>query len=211
MLTPLPKGHRELASQNQNLFGLIAERVRSLTRSPLDSATASLARDTLQLLEVRSSVERVFNTPASDSNSYESSRNQFKEAADLLQDPILPIKAQGIDVLKRLIKSDPDRVDPVVWPEITGLLLNAIGNDDSFIYQRAVQCITELCLVSPHTQGVGIARDLVKLYSDKPEAILVPTDLDRRLRYGEVLDGLVEASGAALALYGEFNLPFEPN
>lgn len=163
-----------------------------------------MASDVQHLLDMRCTSERVSKAAKVSDDPYEDSREQFKQAVELLQDPILPIKAAGVDVLRKLITVNTDRTDAQLWPEITNVLISAVGNDDSYLYQRAVQCLCDLCLLKPQIQGAEIAKKLAVLYSDKPENILLPRDLDRRLRFGEALSSLVKASGSAVALYGTF-------
>lgn len=189
------------------MVDMLVPRVKSLTSSS-DPNLAAAAADVQHLLDMRSTAEKVGKAPKVSDDPYEPSREKFKEALELLQDPILPIKAAGVDILRTLITVDPTKTDPTLWPEIKQVLISALGNDDSYLYQRAAQCLTDLCLLKPQAQGAAIAKDLTKLYAEQPENILLPRDLDRRLRFGEALSSLVRASGTAIALYGQLEFIF---
>lgn len=161
-------------------------------------------------MRLRATAERVNQSTSGAASDFDTSRAQFKEAVELLQDPILPIKAQGVAFLRNLINKEPSSTDPALWPEIADILIRATDNDDSFLYLAAVQGLADLCLLKPADQGVSVISTLARLYVEKPNTILLPRDLDRRLRFGEALAALVQSSGSALALFSKLYGPSLP-
>ncbi|GAA5879963.1 hypothetical protein JCM16303_004416 [Sporobolomyces ruberrimus] len=150
----------------------------------------------------------------------EHSRARYQEALKLLQDPLLPVRAQGLHLLRSLIKpSSPStsqdllRTDPALLPAILSIFLSAITEEDSFLYLNAVQGLSTLVDVF----GRQVIRGLVEVYTGgntkKGEVKEVGVgekgqrEVDKRLRVGEALVQVVQRAGEALATLHDLLLP----
>ena len=150
----------------------------------------------------------------------ESSREKYQEALKLLQDPLLPVRAQGLHLLKSLIKpNDPStattsqnllKTDPALLPAILDIFLNSLTEDDSFLYLNAVQGLSTLVDVF----GRQVIRGLLEVYTGGTRGGKVEVkevgegekgqrEVDKRLRVGEALVQVVQRAGEALATLRE--------
>lgn len=150
----------------------------------------------------------------------EHSRARYQEALKLLQDPLLPVRARGLHLLRSLIKptspstsQDLLRTDPALLPAILSIFLSAITEEDSFLYLNAVQGLSTLVDVF----GRQVIRGLVEVYTGgttkRGEVKEVGVgekgqrEVDKRLRVGEALVQVVQRAGEALATLRMFLCP----
>ncbi|KDN46793.1 hypothetical protein K437DRAFT_268016 [Tilletiaria anomala UBC 951] len=139
----------------------------------------------------------------------ERAEDQYKEALQLLQDPVVPVRAHGIVLLKELVatlevgrKADNDKLklDPKRLPAILSLMLHAVRDDDSYVYLNAVKGLAQFGLLNDTT----MLQRLVKLYTtgqDDASAAepFTASTVDKRLRIGEALQQIIQQLGEALA------------
>ncbi|ORY46400.1 hypothetical protein BCR33DRAFT_715498 [Rhizoclosmatium globosum] len=129
------------------------------------------------------------NTNASDASSGTLVTRELKTNLELLfaksmlelSDPLLPIRAHGIDQLRKLILSR----DPVGHENLSTILC-------SFIYLHAVSGLSALTDVYPQDS----LQEIVSRYSS------AEYDLDYRLRIGEVASKTIQRSGQVFPKYG---------
>jgi hypothetical protein len=131
-------------------------------------------------------------------------------ALKLLQDPILPVRAHGLLLLRQLVSPGPStdvRLDKALIPAILSIFLESIQDDDSYIFLNAVQGLAAMV----DTFGEDVLRSLVDTYSQRLEGIsstnLTPNDVDKRVRIGEALGQIIRKCGGALGIYGEVTSP----
>lgn len=183
----------------------INDHLEVLSESSPSSSVRRLAREALLLLLLRRSqalsVGDSSNTkdaPADDSGrkvEASGTRATYQRALTLLSDPVVPVRAHGLQLLADLTKS-PD-YDPALTPGIMDAFMGAIQDSDSYIYLHAVTGLVEMC----NNLGAPIFRSLVNAYC--PGGELSGDRLDKALRVGEVLGMVIERSGKAFAANGE--------
>lgn len=167
----------------------------------------------------------------------ESSRLQYQTSLKLLQDPLLPVRAQGLHLLKTLIKPNDTakstnsssvellKTDPALLPGILSIFLNSLtSEEDSFLYLNSIQGLSTLVDVfgkqvinglleaytGSRTTGSGRGGEIRQVGKGEKGQ----KELDKRLRIGEALIQVVQRSGQALStlrmsLLSPF-LPFFP-
>ncbi|KAJ7591090.1 hypothetical protein C8J56DRAFT_782610 [Mycena floridula] len=132
----------------------------------------------------------------------------YQKALKLLQDPILPVRAHGLMLLRQLVAPDSKErrpaVDAALVPAIISIFLQSVQDDDSYIYLNAIQGLAAMVdgfgkvilkgLVQDYTQG--LARDT-----------LSQQDVDTRIRVGEALGMVIRKCGNTLPLYTSLFVP----
>ncbi|PUU78089.1 hypothetical protein B9Z19DRAFT_984235 [Tuber borchii] len=126
-------------------------------------------------------------------------RETYTLALSYLQDPLIPVRAHGLHLLRELILSS----SPVINIQSTlAQLINQLKDDDSFVYLNIVKCLS--ALTERHSGTV--TRMLVEAYLDDDdngkgggEGGKEKLSLDERLRLGEALLATVQRLGGALA------------
>uniref|UniRef100_A0A060T0R7 ARAD1C15114p n=1 Tax=Blastobotrys adeninivorans TaxID=409370 RepID=A0A060T0R7_BLAAD len=112
----------------------------------------------------------------------DSSAEVLRKALAYLQDPVVPVRAQGLYLLRTLIQAK----DPVIKVESAlKVLINQLKDEDSFVHLNAVKTLELLSEVYARQQ---VTEVLVGFYLD-PDV-----DVDDRLRAGEVLLRIVQRS-----------------
>ncbi|KAK4052761.1 hypothetical protein OIV83_002048 [Microbotryomycetes sp. JL201] len=135
------------------------------------------------------------------------SRSTYQEALKFLQDPLLPVRAQGLAMLKSLVSSKQAflSTDPALLPAVLDIFVQALQDDDSFLYLNAIQGLSGMADVF----GKQVVKRLVAVYtggtSDSSKRSVGTGDrgrreLDKRLRMGEALVQVVRRAGKALAV-----------
>lgn len=145
----------------------------------------------------------------------EEARNTYQQALKLLQDPILPVRAHGLLLLRQLVSSSlakspkSSSVDPALIPSITSIFMQAIRDDDSYMFLNAVQGLVAMV----ETFGKDVLKGLIAIYSENLDGLagtnLTQNDVDKRIRVGEALGQVVRRLGDALGIYGD-SWPFGP-
>lgn len=137
--------------------------------------------------------------------------DKYEEALKLLQDPILPVRAHGLVLLREIAASaspsSPDvasrRAAAALLPSIFDLLMRAVEDEESYLYMNAIQALKEVILCGqPYLSQVTLA------YADSPAALpFARQEVDKRLRLGEALLNAVQALGAGGAAHAGAILP----
>ena len=128
----------------------------------------------------------------------------YQRALKLLQDPILPVRAHGLLLLRELLRSSyqEDQVNRALIPSILSIFLQSIQDEDSYIFLNAVQGLALLV----DRFGKEILQGLVRDYTGKLVGLgagnLTQSDVDVRTRIGEALSTVIKRCGSALGIYG---------
>lgn len=201
---------------NTPLLALIFSKLDSFASSS-STVVPPLAKEAKMVLYLRraSSFASVSHpTDSKDSTSLDplaASRSTYQEALKLLQDPLLPVRAQGLALLRSLISTRSAflSTDPALLPAVLDIMVQALEDEDSFLYLNAIQGLSSMADV----YGKQIVARLVEVYmggqGEKSwrEVGLGEKgrrELDKRLRMGEALVQVVQRAGEALAVFGEF-------
>ncbi|GAA5948232.1 hypothetical protein JCM3765_001328 [Sporobolomyces pararoseus] len=167
-----------------------------------------------------------------DDDGMESSRKQYQTSLKLLQDPLLPVRAQGLHLLKTLIKPNSNnsnsnsnksrellKTDPALLPAILSIFLNSVSEEeDSFLYLNAIQGLSTLVdvfskqvingLIQAYTGGGGgSAGGGGGEVREVGQGEKGKKELDKRLRIGEALIQVIQRSGTALATLQDNLIP----
>ncbi|KAJ3168216.1 transmembrane and coiled-coil domains-containing protein 7 [Geranomyces variabilis] len=131
-----------------------------------------------------------------DSKTLHTAQETLDEALKELRDDLLPVRAHGMHLIRGLVLSK----DPVLrerLAEVTGIFLDQLKDEDSFIYLNAVKGLSSLTDVYP-------AETLSRIASRYNDGAL---ELDYRLRVGEALLQTIQRCGEAFAKYSPKILP----
>ena len=186
-----------------------------LTKHPSESLRP-LAREARIVLTARlastSSPSENSTSKKSGVNNDEDPKVVYQKALTLLQDPLLPVRAHGLLLLRQLASSkspspeDPTRLtpalDPVLVPGILSIFLQSIQDEDSYIFLNAVQGLAAMVEGFGKEVLRGLVADYVKGLDGVGAGALDQGEVDIRLRIGEALGQVVRRCGEALPSYG---------
>lgn len=136
------------------------------------------------------------------------SRETYQKALHLLQDPLLPVRAHGLSLLRQLIATASDHAaaaenysDPTLAPAILDIFLQSVQEEDSYIFLNAVQGLGVMVENSGRDVFLGLLRIYTGDTNDTKD--LSRTELDLRLRIGEAISEVLRRTGPSLNSYGE--------
>ncbi|KAF8913868.1 hypothetical protein CPB84DRAFT_1669780 [Gymnopilus junonius] len=134
----------------------------------------------------------------------------YQKALKLLQDPILPVRAHGLLLLRQLasLPSAKHReAEKALMPSILSIFLQCVHDDDSYMFLNAVQGLSALA----SRYGKEILHGLVNDYAGGLEGLgagnLTQQDIDVRTRIGEALGSVIKQCGNTLGLYVDTLVP----
>ncbi|KAG2128313.1 uncharacterized protein EDB93DRAFT_1109074 [Suillus bovinus] len=171
-------------------------------------------------------------------------RETYQKALKLLQDQLLPVRAHGLLLLRELVSfptrasmAERERLEKeatirALHPAILSIFMQAIQEDDSYVFLNAVQGLAALVHApGPNSRpdtGNEVLKALLDAYArgaedladDEAELDKKPKDsekgrekgkrmseVDRRLRIGEALAIVIRRCGDALGLHADTLLP----
>lgn len=210
-----PFAHKRLANPNLNvqttpILDDIFPMLESLAKESSE-AVKPLAREARMVLTARMASSSVSQSSKDSTNkSGQNHQEMYQKALKLLQDPILPVRAHGLLLLRQLVSSRPGRdgslhapeIDRALVPGILSIFLQSLQDDDSYIFLNAVQGLAAM------VDGFGkdVLKNLVDTFSNGLEGIATSTltqlDIDTRTRVGEALGQVIKRCGSALPSYG---------
>lgn len=167
----------------------------------------------LVLTAKRASASSSTREQSTESTSEKESQKMYQEALAMLQDPLLPVRAQGLATLRRLIeglarhgtRSSEPSVDRALIPAILDIFVNSIQDEDSFIFLNAVQGLIAMA----QQYGRDVFKRLIAIYGIERHTIGIMTrqELDVKLRVGEALAEVVGKTGESMGGYADLLLP----
>ena len=137
-------------------------------------------------------------------------RETYQEALHLLQDPLLPVRAHGLALLRHLIagqsaaEAETENVlDPALAPAILDIFLQSAQEEDSYIFLNAVQGLG--LMAERSKSGRDVFSGLLRIYTGNGDNTgdLSRTELDLRLRIGEAISEVLRRAGPSLGNHGE--------
>ncbi|KAJ7179134.1 hypothetical protein C8R46DRAFT_1187560 [Mycena filopes] len=128
------------------------------------------------------------SAPKRSAREEDTSQEIYQKALKLLQDPILPVRAHGLLLLRQLVTPQTSEgaqlSDPALVPAILSIFLQSVQDDDSYIFLNAVQGLAAM----EYSQGLdGLSGSTV-----------TQQDIDVRIRVGEALAYVIKRCGTAL-------------
>lgn len=172
-----------------------------------------LAREARMVLTARLASSSAPSTSKGSSNkASETAQETYQKALKLLQDPILPVRAHGLLLLRELVSSRPAKdgslqppaIDRALVPGILSIFLQSLQDDDSYIFLNAVQGLSAM------VDGFGrdVLKNLVDLFAKDLDGIgstaLTQLDVDTRTRVGEALGQVIKRCADALPSYSMY-------
>ncbi|GAA5992221.1 hypothetical protein JCM10908_001826 [Rhodotorula pacifica] len=207
-----------LDMSNTPLLAVVYSQLEALSQSTSSAMIPPLAREARMVLSLRRASSS-FAAPATADESTDplaASRSKYREALKLLQDPLLPVRAQGLTLLRSLVLDRSTALlstDPALLPAVLDIFVQAIEEEDSFLYLNAVQGLSSLVDV----YGKRVIGQLLEIYTGakkgdrEPKAIGAgeqgQRELDKRLRMGETLVQVIQRAGEALAVFVDDLIP----
>lgn len=182
-----PETH--LTEQDERLLHTLTPSLHFLSSAPaylVDPSISSLSINISSFLSLftPNTVPASTTGGAPQFSLLEQQKTTYKTALSYVTDPLVPIRAHGLYLLRQLILAR----SPVLDIHTTlRLLISMIKDIDSFVYLNVVKCLQSLSEKHPST----VVRLLVESYMDDSGVLT----LDERLRVGEALLGAVEKEG----------------
>ncbi|KAI0036174.1 hypothetical protein K488DRAFT_41568 [Vararia minispora EC-137] len=190
----------DILEQTERLAKHGSGNIRTLGRESRMVLTARLASSSTVTLD-----QRARHLPNETAETYQ-------KALKLLQDPVLPVRAHGLFLLRQLVTptygispSAPELVP--LMPAILDIFLKSIQDDDSYIFLNAVQGLSAL------VDGFGkdVLKSLLTLYTngvdDIAGTVISRPEMDTRLRIGEALGQVIRRCGRVLPEYASLLVP----
>jgi len=156
----------------------------------IDPNLTSLAVNIVSLLLIHVPAK---GEPSAPTPLVDQQREKYGTALSYLRDPLIPVRAHGLHLLRELILERASILDVT---NTARLLVTTLKDGDSFVYLNVVKCLA--ALTDRHSKTV--TRMLVSAYINDEDVLDVKEHLglDERLRIGEALLGTVQKLGRAL-------------
>lgn len=144
----------------------------------------------------------------------ESSQQEvYQKALRLLQDPILPVRAHGLLLLRQLVSQygrssrHVASAEGALAPAILSIFMQAVQEDDSYIFLNAVQGLSAMV----DTFGKEVLNSLLETYAHNLTSVhggyLTEQEVDTRVRVGEALGQVIRRYGDTLGKHVDTIVP----
>ncbi|GAA5886437.1 hypothetical protein JCM6882_001639 [Rhodosporidiobolus microsporus] len=221
LLLAVLEANPSLSESNTPLLPVIASQLSLLAAHSPSAVIAPLAREAKMVLSLRRAATSFSGAKAEEDAASEkedplaASRQTYRTALKLLQDPLLPVRAQGLTLLRSLVLDRETALlstDPALLPAVLDIFVGAVEEEDSFLYLNAVQGLRSLVDV----YGAKVIGRLAEVYTgaragervkELGKGEMGKRELDKRLRVGEALVQVVQRAGEALATLTPHLLP----
>jgi hypothetical protein len=202
--------HESLSARNAPILNEVFSLLEPVTYST-SSSLRPLAREARMVITARSASTSTSSERKSRGMEEETAQEIYQKSLKLLQDPILPVRAHGLLLLRQLVTPKPRGAaeqgatvtDPALVPAILSIFLQSVQDDDSYIFLNALQGLA----VMVEGFGKDVLKGLVRDYSHgldtMPADSMSQQDLDVRTRIGEALSTVIQRCGTTLGKYGE--------
>ncbi|KAF9495681.1 hypothetical protein BDN71DRAFT_1488817 [Pleurotus eryngii] len=218
LLLSILEVHDDLSARNEPILDDISTLLEPLAANDNSPTIKTLSRECRMVMTAR-----LASTSAAGASRIrrgveeEDMHATYQKALKLLQDPILPVRAHGLLLLRQLVTpkrssstsvpQQKPQLDPVLMPSILSIFLQSIQDDDSYIFLNAVQGLSAMV----ETNGQDVLSSLVKIYSTGLDglaaSVLTKHDVNTRIRVGEALGQVIRRCGDALGIYVDTLVP----
>ncbi|KAJ8522977.1 hypothetical protein ONZ45_g477 [Pleurotus djamor] len=209
LLLSILEVHEDLSAHTEPILNDIFSVLEPLSANHPSPSTRSLARECRMVLTARLASTSSSTSRSQKSKAEEDVQATYQKALKLLQDPILPVRAHGLLLLRQLVQNSTHErpLDPALMPAILSIFLQSIQDDDSYIFLNAVQGLSGMAEV----YGNEVLKNLVNVYTTGLAALastnLTQQDVDTRIRVGEALGQVIRRCGEALGIYADMLVP----
>lgn len=210
LLLSIVEANPTLSAKSAPVLEDILEHAEHLAKAPSESVRA-LAREARMVLTVQlASASSASSGPAREPEE-DRIRSTYQRALKLLQDSLLPVRAHGLLLLRELVTvragTTPHEAVRALEPAIRDVFMQAVQDDDSYIFLNAVQGMAALA----NSFGTDVLRSLVRVYTDGLQGVgvgaLTQQDIDMRLRIGEALGQVIRRCGDTLPHHSDSLIP----
>ncbi|KAF8076354.1 hypothetical protein FPV67DRAFT_413223 [Lyophyllum atratum] len=212
LLLSILEANEDLSARTAPVLNDIFSLLEPLAREGSETLRP-LAREAKMVMTARLASTPSRGKSRSGGENEESAQEVYQKALKLLQDPILPVRAHGLLLLRQLVtpasgdSTDPKLTDRALVPAILSIFLHSVQDDDSYVFLNAVQGLAAMV----DTFGKEVLRGLVKEYVDGldgPGALnMTQRELDTRIRVGEALAAVIRRCGETLGIYVDILVP----
>ncbi|KAJ3561227.1 hypothetical protein NP233_g10321 [Leucocoprinus birnbaumii] len=214
LLLSVMEADEDLSARTMPILNDIFSLLEPLSKDG-SSSIRPLAREARLVMTARlASVSHPGNTKTR-YDEEESAQEIYQKALKLLQDPILPVRAHGLLLLRQLVTTHQvagkekgvQSLDPALVPGILSIFLQSVQDDDSYIFLNSVQGLAAM------VDGLGseILKRLIEDYTGNLEGLAATVvnkqEVDVRTRIGEALGIVIKRCGEALGLYVDLLIP----
>ncbi|KAG6378921.1 hypothetical protein JVT61DRAFT_13206 [Boletus reticuloceps] len=209
LLLAILEANPELSARNAPVLNEIFSLLEPFTNDVSDSIR-SLAREARMVMTARlASGSTSWSAPRK--REEEDPQEIYQKALKLLQDPILPVRAHGLLLLRQLVSSRPrasrDTTDAALVPAILSIFMQSVQEDDSYIFLNAVQGLSAMV----DAFGKDVLGSLLETYTRNLSASSASTlskqEVDAKVRVGEALGQVIRRCGDALGVYADIIVP----
>ncbi|KAJ1308574.1 hypothetical protein OPQ81_004273 [Rhizoctonia solani] len=211
LLLSILEANEKMSTLTSPLLAMVFDHLGPITNHE-DESLRSLAREARLVLISRRSIAEI---APSTTDTQRSALQTYQEALRLIQDPILPVRAHGLHMLRQLVvppkpakgtpPTAPPELNPALVPGILDVFLQSIQEEDSFVFLNAVQGLSAMA----NRLGKEVIQNLVRIYADgvEPGRPMERAEVDKRVRVGEALVQVVRSCGGALGNYVDILVP----
>ncbi|KAK4683728.1 hypothetical protein P7C73_g6500, partial [Tremellales sp. Uapishka_1] len=171
----------------------INSHLTTLSTSSPSAQVRRLAQEALLVMLVRRAAALAANTAQSVSPAI----TTYRRALTLIADPILPVRAHGLMLLKDLVLSKD--YDTALTPAIMDIFMQSLLEVDSYIYLNAVKGLAGMV----DALGRDVFRALVRAYRESMEK----DDRDKVLRIAEALNMIIQRAGKGVSAFADQIIP----
>lgn len=207
LLLSVLEGNLELSPATSPLLRLIELKLPRYLASDVDEDLRRVAKEARLVLAAREQATRPqtadadipqIGTPAS--TARQAAQSKYEEALKLLQDPILPVRAHGLVLLKEIAAAtEHPSASAHLIPSILEILFKAIGDEESYLYLNAISALKEVIL-----RGEPYLSQILERYTSGDGTRQAN---DERLRIGEALLAAIQHLAEGGAVYLSSLLP----
>ncbi|KAK1224380.1 hypothetical protein PQX77_012676 [Marasmius sp. AFHP31] len=199
-------GNKTLSTRTAPILNDILLLIEPFITGDSPSGLKELAREARLVLTARLALQN--SNPQDDQDSPEREVQQtYQQALKLLQDPILPLRAHGLLLLRQLVSEQSKPLDPALVPAIRDIFMQSVQDNDSYIFLNAVQGLAALV----DRFGESVLRHMLDAYGRELDGLgggtMSRQDVDTRLRLGEAVGAVIRRYGAALGPHGSIIVP----
>lgn len=167
---------REIAQDEISAYETCLNPLKSISTRNKSKSHRNQAKSVLSLINAR-----IAMTVPSTEIQQQSDEDIYRQAVEYISDPIVPIRAQGLSILRDLILRRSCAVDV---DTVLDLLIGLLHDDDSYVYLNAIKTIQVLAEI----HGEQITRKILTDYESHG-------DVDERVRLAEAVAGVIRRMG----------------
>ncbi|KAK0206796.1 hypothetical protein DFS33DRAFT_1421493 [Desarmillaria ectypa] len=205
LLLSIFESNPNLSARTEPVLNEIFELLEPLAKNGLEGIKP-IAREARMVMTARlASTSTAVPSKGKVKDDAEEVRETYQRALKLLQDPILPVRAHGLLLLRELAKGG--KMEEALIPAVLAIFLQALQDEDSYVYLNGVQGLAGM--VEGGRWGREVLRGLVGDYAKGISRGYVWSrgEVDTRVRIGEALGMVIRRCGSALGAYVDIIVP----